>query len=244
MLYNYSQSLGFLKEELTMYVLHIANKNYSSWSLRPWVLLHELMIPFVEVFHPFSLNTEADFLKFSPSGQMPCLQDEDLVIWDSLAITEYMAERHTSVWPNAKAARAWARSASAEMHSGFYALRQQCPMNTGVRIRLHDHMAALQADLQRLEALWQEGLQRFGGPFLAGATFTAVDAFFAPVALRVQTYGLNLSPDAQAYCQRLLQLASMQQWQTEALQETCRDDEQEQDIPVIGALLADYRHPQ
>ena len=227
-----------------MYVLHIANKNYSSWSLRPWVLLHELMIPFVEVFHPFSLNTEADFLKFSPSGQMPCLQDEDLVIWDSLAITEYMAERHTSVWPNAKAARAWARSASAEMHSGFYALRQQCPMNTGVRIRLHDHTAALQADLQRLEALWQEGLQRFGGPFLAGATFTAVDAFFAPVALRVQTYGLNLSPDAQAYCQQLLQLASMQQWQTEALQETCRDDEQEQDIPVIGALLADYRHPQ
>ena len=172
------------------------------------------------------------------------LQDEDLVIWDSLAITEYVAERHTGVWPNAKAARAWARSASAEMHSGFYALRQQCPMNTGVRIRLHDHMAALQADLQRLEALWQEGLQRFGGPFLAGATFTAVDAFFAPVALRVQTYGLNLSPDAQAYCQRLLQLASMQQWQTEALQETCRDDEQEQDIPAIGTLLADYRHPQ
>lgn len=172
---------------------------------------------------------------------MPCLLDGEIVVWDSLAITEYLAERHAGVWPADVRARAWARCAVAEMHSGFFALRNVCGMSCGQRIHLRQQPPALQADLSRLTALWQEGLRRFGGPFLAGAAFTAVDAFFAPVAFRVQTYGLDLLPQALDYAQRLRELPAMRDWYAAALAETWRDDAHERDVLEHGEVTADLR---
>ncbi len=169
--------------------LHIANKNYSSWSLRPWVLMAALDIPFTEQLTPFSTGAVQTALKaFSPTAKVPCLADDQHVVWDSLAIVEYLAERHRGVWPEESKARTWARCASAEMHSGFTALRNQCSMSCGVRVALPEISAALRDELARLDVLWTECLTRFGGPFLAGNTFSAVDAFFAPVVFRIQTY--------------------------------------------------------
>jgi glutathione S-transferase len=222
--------------------LHIANKVYSSWSLRPWLLMKQLQLPFTEHVHPFATGSNwAAFRAFAPSGKVPCLVDGAQVVWDSLAIAEYLAERHPGVWPSDASARAWARCAAAEMHSGFGALRQTCSMNCALRVQLHAVSPALQADLDRLDELWREGLNRFGGPFLAGATFTAVDAFFAPVAFRAQTYGLSLSATAQAYAQHLLALPAMQQWVDEALQEPWVEPGHEADCLAHGRLLADMR---
>ena len=125
-----------------MYTLHIGNKNYSSWSLRPWVLLAELGIPFHERLHVFGPGFTAKSEGGSPTGKVPCLNDGDRIIWDSLAIAEYVAERRPGVWPKDDDARAWARSASAEMHSSFGALREICSMNCGVRIQLHSTRCA------------------------------------------------------------------------------------------------------
>ncbi|GAB7204948.1 hypothetical protein OS31_19000 [Dickeya oryzae] len=167
-----------------MYQLHIANKNYSSWSLRPWILLKTLDIPFEEILTPFApAPVQTAFKTFSPTGKVPCLVDDGITVWDSLSITEYLAEDVPAVWPQDKAARAWARSAAAEMHSGFNALRNQCSMSCGVRVELHAITPELQRDIDRLNQLWQEGIARFGGPFLAGAQFSAVDAFFRPGSL-------------------------------------------------------------
>jgi glutathione S-transferase len=222
-----------------MVTLHIANKNYSSWSLRPWLLMRELGIAFEERMHPFGAGE--NFTGFSPSGKVPCLHDGELVVWDSLAIVEMLADSHPGVWPSDRVARAWARSAAAEMHSGFAALRQHCSMSCGVRIRLHVHPDALARDVARIDALWCEGLERFGGPFLAGASFTAADAFFAPVVFRVQSYALALSDPAAGYVARMLTLPSMQQWYAEALSEPWRDEMHEVDQRDVGELLADYR---
>lgn len=221
-----------------MYTLHIANKNYSSWSLRPWLLMTELGLAFEEKLEPFG---EVEFTRFSPTGKVPCLHDGGNVVWDSLAITEYLAERHPGVWPLDDAARAWARCASAEMHSGFGALRETCTMNCGLRIRLTAWPAAVKADWQRAEAIWIEGLQRFGGPFLAGDRFTAVDAFFAPLAFRAQTYSPELGDVASAYVQRLLALPSMRCWHEQALAETWRDEPHEADARAKGQWLQDLR---
>ena len=227
---------------MRMYTLIIANKNYSSWSLRPWVLLRALAIPFEEVVIPFGPQAAGQSIaERSPSGKVPCLMDEGFAVWDSLAILEYLAERHAGVWPDNARARAWARCASAEMHSGFFALRNQCGMSCGVRIRLHETTKALRADLDRLDALWREGLSRHGGPFLAGERFTAVDACFAPVAFRVQSYGLALSPDAMAYVNRLLALAPMQAWYDAALGEPWRDEDHEAEQRQYGAVTLDLR---
>lgn len=224
--------------------LFIGNKNYSSWSLRPWVLLKELGLPFEEVLVPFGGDARyGTYRAFSPSGRVPCLVDGAQVVWDSLAITEYLAEGEPRVWPREPDARAWARCAAAEMHSGFPALRGGCSMSCGVRIRLHAVSPALQADLARVDDLWRQGLSRSGGPFLCGAAFTAADAFFAPVAFRVQTYGLALSPEAAAYAQRLLALPSMQAWYAAALAEPWRDAAHEEEIAQAGALLQDHRAP-
>lgn len=225
-----------------MYLLHIANKNYSSWSLRPWVLLRELGIPFREELHFFRpVDNLAAFRAFSPSGRVPCLVDGAVVVWDSLAITEYLAERHPGVWPADPVARAFARSAAAEMHSGFSALRSECSMSVGVRVRLHAPSPALAADLARLEALWGDGLARFGGPWLAGARFTAADAFFAPVAFRVQTYGLALGSVAAGYVGRLLALPAMQDWYAAGIAETVRDAPHDAEIAAVGTVTADVR---
>jgi glutathione S-transferase len=228
-----------------MYELIIANKNYSSWSMRPWVLMRELAIPFSETLLPFHTNTGAgEFRHFTPSGRVPCLVDGALKVWDSLAIAEYLAERHGTVWPQSSTARAWARSAAAEMHSGFATLRNECSMSVGMRIRLHAISRGLQADLSRLDTLWSEGIERHGGPFLAGSSFTAVDAFFAPVATRVQTYGLPLPKAAADYAQRLLGLASVQEWIADGIAETWRDLPHEADFTTHGEVTQDLRAPQ
>lgn len=225
-----------------MYELFITNKNYSSWSLRPWILMRELRIPFAERLMPLTAgsNWEA-FRAFSPTGRVPCLHDDEAVIWDSLAIAEYLAERHDGVWPRDEMARAWARCASAEMHSGFSALRTHCSMNCGIRVRLREQPAALVRDVERLAELWNDGLARFGGPFLAGDEFSAVDAFFAPVAFRVQTYGLELKGAAAAYASRLLALDGMRRWYAESLAETWRETEHEAEILASGTVLEDLR---
>jgi glutathione S-transferase len=225
-----------------MYDLYIANKNYSSWSLRPWVLLRELAIPFRERLVPFGGNANPDaFKSFSPTGKVPCLVDEPLTVWDSLAITEYLGERHAGVWPAEAAARARARSAAAEMHSGFFGLRNHCTMNCGIRVTLDAIQPALRRDLARLEELWADGLTRFGGPFLAGTRFSAVDAFFAPVAFRIQTYEPPLNEAARRYAARLLALPSMQSWYGAALAETWRDEEHEVDARSMGSWRQDLR---
>ena len=219
--------------------LYIANKNYSSWSLRPWLLLRELGIAFEEKLVWF--GGDVPFKSFSPSGTVPCLHDGDTVIWDSLAITEYLAERNDRVWPRDAKARAWARCAAAEMHSGFGVLRDVCSMNIGVRIKLHAIKPELQKDLDRISELWKDGLARFGGPFLAGREFCAADAFFGPVAFRIQTFGLQLDPAAMAYAQRLLAVPAMRAWQEAALAETLRDQPHEDEIPKHGKLIEDLR---
>ena len=225
-----------------MYTLYIGNKNYSSWSLRPWLLMTELGIDFDEQLVPFDDGGSWEkFRGFSPTGQVPCLHDGDRVIWESLGIVEYLAERHPGVWPENADARAWARSASAEMHAGFNALRNLCPMTVGLRIRLHERPPSLEKDLARLGELWNQGLSRFGGPFLAGHAFTAVDAFFAPVVFRLQTYGLELDGPAQAYVGDLLARPGMQAWQADALVEAWREPEHEVEIAALGECLEDLR---
>lgn len=227
-----------------MYQLYIANRNYSSWSLRPWLLMSELGLAFEEKLVPFSDQPDQPaFKRFSPTGKVPCLHDGDTIVWDSLAITEYLAERHPQVWPAEAGARAWARCASAEMHSGFVALRTTCTMNCGLRIRLHNWPAAAEADWRRADQLWCEGLQRFGGPFLAGDRFTAVDAFFAPLAFRAQTYAPRLSDEAQAYLHRLLNLPTMQRWYAQALAEPWRHEPHEAEARELGDWVHDLRRP-
>jgi len=225
-----------------MYTLHIANKNYSSWSLRPWGLMKELGIEFDEQLIVFGDEpTWQAYRRLSPSGKVPCLTDESTTVWDSLAIIEYLAERHDGVWPQDAKARAWSRCAAAEMHSGFQSLRDICSMNVGLRIRMNTVSEGLQKDVDRIDSLWSHGLQQFGGPFLAGDRFSAVDAFFAPVVYRVRTYGLDLSEGAAAYVERVLALGSMQQWEAESLAEPWRDTEHEDIAFTVGTLLADHR---
>lgn len=225
-----------------MFDLYIANKNYSSWSLRPWVLMRELGIGFNEKFLPFAEPGQPSrFTDFSPTGKVPCLMDGTTTVWDSLAIIEYVAEQFPMVWPRDTKARAWARCASAEMHSGFGALRDVCSMNCGIRVRIPTFPAAVLRDVARIDALWSEGLSRFGGPFLAGARFTAVDAFFAPVAFRVQTFLPPLSESSMQYVARLLGLTSMQSWYQDALREPWREIAHERETLQHGTLLQDLR---
>lgn len=224
-----------------MYTLHIANKNYSSWSLRPWVLLRALDIPFTERRHRLGADGGEKFSDFSPSGKVPCLVDGDNVVWDSLAIVEYLAERHAGVWPTDATARAWARCAAAEMHSGFLALRSDHGMNVGVRVAVTKRSPEVLADIARIEALWNEGLGRFGGPFLAGRHFTAVDAFFAPVAYRFRTYGVTPGGAAADYLQTLLDHPALQEWGVAALAEDFREAGHEADLARAGHVTSDLR---
>jgi glutathione S-transferase len=222
------------------YTLYVGNKRYSSWSMRPWVLLKALSIPFDESLQHFKPGwRQPEFIAFSPSAKVPCLHDsgsptgsadESIRIWDSLAICEYVAESHPSAWPSDRAARAFARSAAAEMHSGFEAIRDECSMNVGLRIQLDDPMSeALAKDIARIEELWKEGLARFGGPWIAGATFSVADAFFAPVATRVQTYGITMGEEAMNYVQLLLQHPAVDEWVKGGIEEEFREPDHEVD---------------
>lgn len=223
-----------------MYDLYIANRNYSSWSLRPWALMRTLNIAFDEKLVAFD-DPSTPFKTFSPTGKVPCLIDGDITVWDSLAIAEYLAERHEGVWAADAKARAWSRSASAEMHSSFQALRNLHSMNVGLRIRPFDIPADLKADIDRIDGLWQQGLEAFGGPFLAGPDFTAVDAFYCPIAFRFQTYGTALSPASDTYKTRILSLPAMREWEAAALREPWRDEPHEKDCLAVGEVTEDRR---
>ena len=225
-----------------MYQLNIANKNYSSWSLRPWVLMTELGIEFEEQFQPFESEDNFEkFRTFSPTGKVPCLTDGETVVWDSLAIAEYLAERHPGTWPEDGAARTFARCAAAEMHSGFPDLRNICPMNCAITVEMAGIPDGLQRDINRIDELFSEGLAIFGGGFLAGDKFTAVDAFYCPVAYRFRSYQLPLSEVAGEYCDRLLKVAAMQAWDAAAIQESWREVSHEEEAGAAGKVVADRR---
>ncbi len=203
--------------------LVIGNKNYSSWSLRPWLVLQHFNIPFTEVRIPLYTDNSADTIrKLSPSGLVPALKSGDLVVWDSLAICEYLQELypHLSLWPIDMEARALARCISAEMHAGFSALRRFMPMNCRLSfpgMGLNDESAA---DIQRITTIWHDCRERFGngGPMLFGE-FTIADAMFAPVALRFRTYDVQLDEICAAYVAAILALPEMEKWITAATAE-------------------------
>jgi glutathione S-transferase len=227
-----------------MYELYIGNKNYSSWSLRPWILMRELGVAFAERWVPFGDTPKwENYRRIAPNGKVPCLIDAGTAVWDSLAIIEYLSERHRGVWPDDREARTWARSVAAEMHSGFTELRSRCPMSCGVRVRLAGIPPALGRDLERVGALWNDGLRRFGGPFLTGRTFTAADAFFTPVAFRIQTYGLRLDTVAAQYAARLLARPAMREWYVQGLDERIRDEPHDAEVRAAGTVIADLRRP-
>ena len=213
-----------------MLQLYIGNKNYSSWSMRPWVLLREAGMVFEEVrvrFDSFDAGSQfkTTLAGISPTGKVPVLVDGDLVVWDTLAIAETLAEQYADkqLWPQDAHARAHARSVCAEMHSGFAALRGACPMN--IEAHLPDVGAliwrdqpAVRADVQRLVAMWGALLEQHGGPMLYG-NFSIADAFFAPVCMRLLTYALPLPPAIAAYVERVRALPSVQAWIEGALAE-------------------------
>lgn len=213
-----------------MLTLLIGNKNYSSWSMRPWVLLRQAGIPFQERLVRFdSFEPGSQFKQsltgLTPTGKVPLLLDGDLAIWDSLAIAEYVAERFAdrSLWPANTAARARARSVCAEMHAGFGALRSACPMNIEAHLPevgalIWRDRPAVRADVARLETMWTELLAAHGGPMLFGA-FSVADAYFAPVCMRLRTYALPVSAEVQAYVDRVAALPGVAAWIQDALAE-------------------------
>ena len=205
-----------------MYTLYIGNRNYSSWSLRGWLATKLSGAPFREV--PVQLvgrGPNPANRTFSPSGLVPCLHDGDVVVWDTLAIAEYLAERHAGLWPADAKARAHARCTAAEMHSGFVALRSDMSMCIRERVDVRPWSGALAADIERIQALWTEARSRFGGAgaFLYGA-FSLADCFYAPVVFRFQTYGVALDGAAGAYAAAMRAHPLLREWETAALAET------------------------
>ena len=217
-----------------MLQLHIGNKNYSSWSMRPWVLLRHFGLPFQEVLHRFDSFAPGSRFKqavnaLNPVGKVPVLVHGDLVVWDTLAIAEYAAEyaaEHCpehALWPRDQAARARARSLCAEMHSGFGALRSACPMNIEASLpEVGAQVLAAQpgvaADLARITIMWQAALAASGGPFLFGG-FGIADAYYAPVVARLRTYALPVPGDVAAYMDRVWASPGVAAWVADALAE-------------------------
>jgi glutathione S-transferase len=200
-----------------------------------------LGLDFDDRLEPFTKPSNyEEFRSFSPTGQVPVLLHEGRTIHDSMGITLYLADRHDGVWPAEADARAWAQCSAAEMHSGFSALRNDCTMNVGVRVKPKPMSDALKANVGRIRELFEEGLSRFGGPYLAGAAFSAVDAFFAPVAYRVRTYGLDVGK-GQAWVDHIIAHPAMQAWEAAALKEEWREVGHEEELRACGEIVADYR---
>jgi glutathione S-transferase len=232
--------------------LIIANKLHSSWSLRPWLLLTQFGVPFEEVLIPFGPTFDdpdwkAKVMAHNPSGKVPALVDRDIQVWESLSIMEYVADsrQDLAIWPRDRAARALARSISSEMHAGFSALRNACPMNLGKRHAPQDRGPKVTADVARITAIWNDCRKRFGardpsgGPFLFGS-FTAADAMYAPVCTRFRSYSISLDPVSEAYCDAIYALPAFKAWRAAALAEPWHVPEDEMDEPV----LENYRtHP-
>ena len=208
--------------------LVIGNKNYSSWSMRPWLAMRASGIAFEEVFIPLYTDDKADrdrILSFSRSGKVPSLVDGDITVWDSLAIIEYLAERfpEARLWPEDRAARAHARSISAEMHSGFLPLRNECGMNLHRPVGPVALSADATANIARIEEIWRDCRQRYGsrGPFLFGE-FTGADAMYAPVVHRFRTYAIEVGAEAKAYMGTMMALPAFREWTEAGLAETLR----------------------
>jgi glutathione S-transferase len=209
--------------------LYIGNKNYSSWSMRPWVLMTHFQLPFEEVRLTLSQEPASEFKRtlagLAPSGRVPLLVDDGFAVWDSLAIVEYLAERFPAepIWPVDPRQRARARSLCAEMHSSFDTLRDLWQMNIeaslqDVGTRTLAESAALRADVSRIEEMWRELLEQHGGPFLMGE-FGAIDAFFAPVCMRLRSYAPKVANDIAAYVARVSAAPAVARWIAEALAE-------------------------
>jgi glutathione S-transferase len=206
-----------------MPTLVIGNKLYSSWSMRPWLLMRQLGIAFDEILIPLDQpDTKARVLEHSPAGKVPILIDGDVTVWETLAIMEYVGDAYgAQVWPAEPKARAMARSVATEMHAGFQGLRSNCPMNLGKKYAWKDRGDAVAKDVARFGEIVRQARERFGqgGPFLFGP-FSAADAMYAPLAMRLDTYSIPLDPTTQAYVDAVLALPAFREWRSAALMET------------------------
>jgi glutathione S-transferase len=223
--------------------LVIGNKNYSSWSFRPWIGLKAAGIPFDEEVIPlYGEGAKAEILKHSPAGKVPILIDGDIRVWESLAILEYAAERFPDarLWPSDRAARAHARAISTEMHAGFAPMRSECGMNFWRPPVKRALSADAQANIARVQEIWSDARARYGagGPFLFG-TFTAADAMYAPVISRFETYAIDVTPTVKAYMQAMIALPAWQEWRDAALREPWVIPTFEYDWPEVKRLPAD-----
>ncbi len=220
-------SAGFLQcAALMTYTLVIANKAYSSWSFRPWILMRHFGVAFDEIIVPLGRETtEAEILRHAPSGKCPSLRDSDIRVWDLLAIIEYLAESlpELAIWPRPRPARAEARALAAEMHSGFMAMRAHLPMNMRRPIGKRELTEAAAADVARIEQAFAEARARFGGggAFLFGA-FSAADAMFAPVVNRLHVYDVAVAPETRAYMDAMMALPAWRAWSSAAAAESWR----------------------
>lgn len=206
-----------------MLKLIIANKLYSSWSLRPWLVMRAFGIPFDEIVIPLRQpDSRPRVLEYSPSGKVPALIAGGETIWESMAIIEYLAESYPelAIWPKDKAARAHARSIANEMHGGFQSLRQGCPMHAGARFATPEITVPLRANIDRIETIWSEARARFGagGPYLYGE-FSAADAMYAPIAFRFDGYSIPVSPEARAYMDTIFAHPDVASWRAASLKE-------------------------
>ncbi|MFN3744229.1 MAG: glutathione S-transferase family protein [Hyphomicrobiaceae bacterium] len=226
--------------------LYLANKLYSSWSLRPWLLMTALGIPFEETVIPMYFpDSKARMLDVSPTGKMPCLVDGDTTVWESLAIMEYLHERFPDkgVWPADAKARAHARAAAQEMHAGFQALRSACPMNLAKRFAPRELSSDVADNVRRLEGLWADARRRFGvgGPFLYGK-LCAADAMYAPVVTRLDTYQIPVSSETRRYMDAILAHPAFVKWRAEALAEPWTIDHYEEGWTAVETFHAGPKH--
>ena len=218
--------------------LLIGNKVYSSWSLRPWIVMRAKGIAFDETLVPLRMSDTTERIKqASPTGKVPCLVDGDVTVWESLAIMEYVAEKFPEkvIWPRDAVARAHARSVATEMHAGFMALRKHCPMVITQRFAAKPLPDDVQADVARIAAVWNEARARFGKdshePFLYGG-FTAADGMYAPVVTRLQTYSISVDPVSRAYMDAVLTHPAYREWLTAATSEPWTLAQNETEIPI------------
>jgi glutathione S-transferase len=212
-----------------MLKLVVANKLYSSWSLRPWSVLKTFDIPFEEIVIPLRRSDSRErLLEYSPSGKVPVLVDGDIIVWESTAIIEHVAEAFPdlAIWPREKKARAHARAVANEMHGGFQPLRQACPMHLGARFETPPMTEALKANIDRVEDIWSGARKRFGasGPYLFGA-FTAADAMYLPIVTRFETYCVPVRDETRAYMDTMLAHPAFVEWRKAALEEPWRISE-------------------
>ena len=224
--------------------LVIGNKNYSSWSLRPWIAMKVAGIAFEEIVIPlYEPGSREQILKYSPAAKVPVLIDGAAAIWESLAILEYLAEKFPAahLWPAAATARGVARAISCEMHGGFQALRRGCTMNLWLPVKPRPQGDDVMADVARIEAMWRDARARFGqgagqgGPFLFG-TFGAADAMYAPVVARFHTYGIPVATDTRAYMDAVMALPAWAEWYAAAMKEPWIMRHNEPDWPLVRGV--------